>query len=829
MRNIIILSVLFVFMEQSLQAGPVWADSTALVSVRQHYTSDKITYSAVRGFKNFLGVQQGVVLRDGLLRIHGGGVNENSFLLNGFNLTTVGSQPAIYLIPEALSSIDIHAGNFSVTQNALGTSLISSRLKSGGPGFQIKAGFQTDKFAGRGKTFLDTYSYREHNFVLQAGGSIMDRHRYYIALENQDVGDTRKVFNNGITMYNLKNVYDPDSEPFDLVYPAGFTPGNSSRRWAVNSFFNFDFKPFTLDITALYDWRNYSARSNPIQNIFNKRDFNYQANTLFMGLSLKYALNNKTKIRGRFGYYEKSRDKFDEYLGNNWKAWGDSAAVVSAGGTDIRFSDRWTLAYGPSFYRYGFMPNGAYEQYNKSNTGWLEGGLDFNTTLSDAHMLDMGVDWRDMTLRYFSVNPQIMRYTDNWFAPGEISVDDIPKAFFDAYAGKISGYDRSGHISDDGEFPAKRITHTAAYFNYRYSYDSFIAEAGIRYNFFNTRNTLDPINADYYFLEIPNSVINKKLSSWDPRVSLSYIADREMQLNIGAGIYTVSPFILWQKFGYDYYDYSFGNENSARFNQARQLQQFSYFNVVLKRKAGHVGELYGNFYWKKQFREWKDDKLAPKITNPLPIEIKGLDVAFRFFSSSSFSPKIQYSYYQARKSDIEFGPGAYPYTLKTAVLPLVHNQSLRANMEYRFTANSEKADQTRMNIIFRYENGHPFVKTYPYVSYSPFLNGTTTPWTGYVDVRMDKSWYVGNHVNLNIFIRVNNLFNVKNTINVFPETGTPTEDRKLEEIKKQGYPQEYVDFYRKVGVESGEAYRSVYGRELYSSPRQIFFGMEISY
>ncbi len=814
----------------SAQDSLTRTDSSTYTLTQQRFTSAQVTFSAVRGFKNFLGVQQGIVLRDGLLRVHGGGANENSFLLNGFNLTTVSGQPAIYLIPEALSGIAIHAGNFSATQNALGTSLIATRLKTGGPDLQIKASLQTDKFARTGETFLDTYSYREHSFVLQAGGSVTEHFRYYMALENQDVGDTRKVFNKGITFYNLKqNPYDPNSETFDLVYPAGFTPGNSSRRWALNSFFNFDFKPFTAEITALYDYRNYSSDATPIKNIFNTRDFTNKNNTLFLGLNMTYELNKTSAIRARFGYYDQNRDKFDEYLGNNWKAWADSAAVVPASGGDIEFRNRWYLAYGASYYRYGFIPNGYYGRYNKSNTGWLEGGLDFNTTLWDRHKVSLGGDWRDMTLRYFNINPHIMRYTHNWFAPGKIPIDDIPKYFFASYAGNISGYDRSGNITDGGEFPAKRITHTAAYFNYSYAYDSFQIEAGLRYNYFDNKNVLDPFYDPFYQTFIPEGVGDKKLESWDPRLSFSYVADRDILLNISSGIYTVSPVVLWKKYNFDEYYYAFGNEVNANFNQASQLQQFSYFDLTVKSVLGRTGALYGNFFWKKEFREWRDDRLAPNIRNRMPTEIKGLDLTFSFFSSASFSPKIQYSYYQAKRPDAIIGAPEDPFNSGQAILPLENSQSIRANLEYRIEESGNRAGgQTRMNVIFRYDNGQPYLHPVLYPSYISLSNSLTTPWTSYVDARLDRSWTLGSGVDLNFFIRVNNLFNVKNILNVFPETGTATENHDMEWYK-QKYPREFLDFYRQVAIESGEAYRSVYGREVYGSPRQIFFGLEVSY
>ena len=83
-------------------------------------------------------------------------------------------------------------------------------------------------------------------------------------------------------------------------------------------------------------------------------------------------------------------------------------------------------------------------------------------------------------------------------------------------------------------------------------------------------------------------------------------------------------------------------------------------------------------------------------------------------------------------------------------------------------------------------------------------------------------------------MRITNLFNMKNVINVYQATGSATDDGFISDEYKSSsvvsyYGQQYVDFYRKINLENGQAYWDLAGKQLYDHPRQILFGMRIVY
>jgi hypothetical protein len=114
------------------------------------------------------------------------------------------------------------------------------------------------------------------------------------------------------------------------------------------------------------------------------------------------------------------------------------------------------------------------------------------------------------------------------------------------------------------------------------------------------------------------------------------------------------------------------------------------------------------------------------------------------------------------------------------------------------------------------------------------MNASTTPWTFTVDLQIDKLIPLFSDLSAQFYMRITNLFNMKNVINVYQATGSATDDGFISDEYKSSsvvsyYGQQYVDFYRKINLENGQAYWDLAGKQLYDHPRQILFGMRIVY
>ena len=155
----------------------------------------------VRGLNAYLELEPGVVLHNDNLHIRGGRDDETAYLLNGIStLNPLDFSNAVYVIPEAISELRVLRGGFTAGFGLASSGLILTEMKRGTGHLQVSLNMQTDKFASEGEQFFSTYSYREHIVLLQASGPVYDdRLRFYLALENNNMGDAAKRFSTGRT------------------------------------------------------------------------------------------------------------------------------------------------------------------------------------------------------------------------------------------------------------------------------------------------------------------------------------------------------------------------------------------------------------------------------------------------------------------------------------------------------------------------------------------------------------------------------------------------------------------------------------------------------
>ena len=115
------------------------------------------------------------------------------------------------------------------------------------------------------------------------------------------------------------------------------------------------------------------------------------------------------------------------------------------------------------------------------------------------------------------------------------------------------------------------------------------------------------------------------------------------------------------------------------------------------------------------------------------------------------------------------------------------------------------------------------------------FNSSTTPWTYNVDLKIDKTFDLNERIHLTFYARVLNLFNRKNVLNVYELTGYANDDGMINndkytgEFKTMNGEEKYTELYQAINIENGQSYWDILGRQLYSHPRQIMFGVRVSY
>jgi hypothetical protein len=196
--------------------------------------------------------------------------------------------------------------------------------------------------------------------------------------------------------------------------------------------------------------------------------------------------------------------------------------------------------------------------------------------------------------------------------------------------------------------------------------------------------------------------------------------------------------------------------------------------------------------------------------------------------------------------------------IPTVLSPLDFSQTHRGNviLDYRFAKDDGGVffEQMGFNVMWRFNSGHPYTRVENVggqssaynagVNYmsdtrsrkaAEAINSSTTPWSSIVDLRWDKSFSIGQNHALSIYMRVTNLFNTKNVLNVYQETGSDTDDGYI--TNKNWYignynnygGQDYLDLYRALNIKNGSSYLSYLGLEIWNHPRQIIFGIKFNY
>jgi hypothetical protein len=103
-------------------------------------------------------------------------------------------------------------------------------------------------------------------------------------------------------------------------------------------------------------------------------------------------------------------------------------------------------------------------------------------------------------------------------------------------------------------------------------------------------------------------------------------------------------------------------------------------------------------------------------------------------------------------------------------------------------------------------------------------------------MRIDKTFSVLQSLDLTVYARVLNVFNTKNVINVFPASGSAEDDgfyNNPNVEQRNGYlnafGEQWYNQYRDINILNGQAYWEQLGNQLFANPRQIFFGIKLTY
>jgi hypothetical protein len=859
-------------------------------------TSETIESIPVRGVTNILNLQPSVVVQDGNVYIRGGRNEEVGYYLDGANIVNpTNNTRAVHIIQEAIEEIQVLAGGYTAEFGGANSGIIKTDLKTGAPKYHVSLDAQTDNFVGRGEKFLNSYSYGHSIITGTFSGPVVDKDiRLFVAVENEYQDDWRKRFTKGFTFEDLVDVQPTNPDVTDghpdtvsLRYGDGFTPRNNQNRWAVNSTLLFDLKPFQVRLSGVFSYTKTRTSDNFILNMLNDRQIWTNNWTGLISAKFTHVLNPTTFYDVKVSYYDRRTEEEDAWFGNDWTKWSDSASVSDY--TASKYGEEGRVTYrrhhtGPYQYRLLGIPfnrNGAeVGNYDKSEQNYIGANINFVTQFNKYNEVKAGADFRYYTVRAYSINPDVMSQLTQFGGQYE-TLADIPRAVFAEQAGNTYGYDYLGEKLDEGFDGARHPLFASFYVQDKLEFKDLIINAGLRFDYFDSDdNTL--ANRANFGVDLETGLVED--DAWvekDPTMQISPRLGISFPITERTVFYAqYGKFIQMPELNDIYY-------NANQF--ARQIirggfyyitptgygadpMRTTQYEVGFRQAIGEVAAIdisgfYKNVIGQPQVQKVQAESGAQNTTywtiaNGDFTTTKGLEFKLTLRRMERLQAQLNYTLSAAEgtgASETAYYSSVYLGSqIPTTTSPLDYSQVHRGTLllDYRFGPDDGGPILERLgaNVVFNFNSGHPYTFSYanpggqadPYTAGTDYMfdtrsrealesiNASTTPWNFNVDLRLDKTFEIYDQLMATAYIRVTNLFNTKNVVNVFQTTGTANDDGYISnpilyETFFNAYGAEYLDLYKAMNIDNGQAYLDQTGRELYGTPRQIFLGLKLSY
>lgn len=809
-------------------------------------TSDELENVPVRGVGNVISNMAGVVTQDGSIHVRGGRPHEVKFYVGGVSTSVPTTNTNVMtIIHDAIEEIQVFAGGYTADMGNANAGIVKTELKSGGTEFKGSLELKSDglRDPSQGRKVLGTYNYGHNSAIATVGGPLSDKVRFFVAGQYENMEDSEVRFSEGFEFLDKvnNNPNDPDNkDTVDLVYPDGFTPQASRMNYAINGSVTFEL-PVRLRIDFLHDFTKWDRTYNkPVMlNTLNERTYYYTSPTTLISAKATKLFSSNSYLDVRGSYFHYARELNDPYFGNDWTKWYDSSAVHEATDGEVVYRNSWRPKR--NYVIHGFPatrdgePLAIYSNLDQTYWGL---GADYVNQINRHHELKVGAEYKQYTVRQYSVNPAAMVYAaDSASAAsagytGYGSLDSIPKQIwmfnggvnaygFDAFGNKINDkieYDDGTYV--DGP---KHPVEFAVYLMDKIEYDDLIINAGLRFDYFDTddrelRNPANPaVNQNTSMLADTAWMDKAPSLHLSPRLGFSFPVDEKTVFYLNYG-----QFVQMPQLSETYY---------SSYTYARQIVRQGYYflnpvgfgldplhttsyEVGFRREISDFAAFDLTAFYKNVKGLVEVIKQMPESGSTIPgyydrfangdfATQKGFELRMNMRRTNRLAGSINYTLTLAEgtASNSTAAHGALymntimPSTINPLDFSQMHTGAI--NLDYRFGDNDggPLLQNTGANLLFSFSSGHPYTKvdvlvggqTDPYVAGVDYMYDTRnriaeepigaskTPWQFYTDLRVDKTFKLGG-LNANVFMTVTNLFNRKNVVNVYEFTGNAEDD-----------------------------------------------------
>jgi len=453
-------------------------------------------------------------------------------------------------------------------------------------------------------------------------------------------------------------------------------------------------------------------------------------------------------------------------------------------------------------------------------------------------------------------------------------------------AGNVTlyGYDIDGNKVNSGVYGPNKPVFASAYIQNKFEYKDLVLNIGFRYERVDLKalKPKDPENPDmdtfldwlkesavtrtkaynyilprlnFSFPVTSNTVFYALYGKFIQMPDLSYVYRGYHYLSQSVSPVTRSPYGYWSS----YVGYTAKPEETVQY-------EMGFRQALTDNFAFTVTGFYKNYNnllrIDRIFSEGRGDVPAGNVifcgyrNNDFSTD-KGVEITLELRRTKRLAAKVNYTFSSA------YGTGASPRAGRVAVsddiqarYPLTmalldYHQPHRGSiiLDYRFNRGDGGAiaQGLGLNLLLRFSSGHAFTKIQEPENLGqadPWtigvdnladprnrmpeepLNTSLTPWNFNIDLTLNKVFFF-DRFNIDVYMNVLNLLNTKNVLNVFPNTGTSEDDGWFRSPHARSFLAipGYENFYRTINLQNRWAYQNATGRDLFSRPRQIRFGV----
>jgi len=831
----------------------------------------------IRGIENILSLNPEYVVQDGRAHLRGSRDDEIGYFLEGMNIRNpMTGQMYDLLIEEATEAMQINAGYFGVNYGNSVAGIVTQQMRSGGDRFSFDLHYRAEP-ARAGDDLGGSYASGYANTVLTAGGPLFsDNLRFFIAQEISHLQDHNPRFYSSFSYFNqpAKTGYSSSfpTEYVDVIWPGTIAPKNGLERYKTNINLQYQIKDLNIDLSSALRFEDKHINFSPISQIFNERGAFNRSSNIFLNGSFAYRLFDGGKIFASVGYSLYDNETHDDKYGSEFMQWYDPPP-------DGLYYREYEIN-GFAFAKPGTPPMNTYA---KDQNETFSSTVSFELKLYKENDIKIGADFTSYTLSHYSLSTLGAYYARDYFM-----VD--PLAFARSARVNNYGFDEYGNSLDSGFMGPKKPKSGGLYIEDNFQSGDLQVNLGLRFDYLDgdDHRFKDPQNPLLVNGELVPLFVNGELvpesfekiephTTTNPRLSVNFIAGEKTELFTRYGSYTQLSR------GLDRYEGSYALSRRLRggfaFLEPIGLElrpvQSQNFEIGIKHRL--TNELFAKLlvFSRSVTEQGGPERVITKEEAPIQDyntqnnriwgETRGVFVNLNWAQSRPVSGQFSYSYTVAK--GLTSGPFEGTSTLEQASefpatpTQLNYTPLHRATfvLDYRHSDDENRyLDGFGFGFIYRFDSGHPYTLSggsYGGASFEvvtvvfesdtrarkpvDFLNSSEINSSHLMDLRIDKTFKIGEHLGLKLYFDVTNLFNWKNEVNVYLRTGNSSTDgydlfqkRGKYNIRELGifyYGPMFDAFYRDINLANANAYYKVVGKEMWNEPRQIRFGIIFQY